>query len=259
VTANNSSDQRQPQRQVFISDLHLDNPNDVRFDSFAALLAAESRAGAQIFILGDLCEVWVGDDDDGELAQALRDTIADAAEHSSVSLLHGNRDFLFGEQFAKDTGSRMLPDPYVLDNNLLLSHGDMFCLDDEAYQQARTMLRSAQWQADVLAQDLTARRALAQGMRAQSQASNANKAANIMDVRTSEITKVAAEHGCPLVLHGHTHRPGLHQDDGVARCVLGDWEHCGWLAVREDPQAIPQLVRFALTGRYESVAVHPLQ
>jgi UDP-2,3-diacylglucosamine hydrolase len=248
----------QPLRQVFLSDLHLDAPDDARFATFAAVMAAEAAAGAHIYLLGDLCEVWVGDDDDGALAVALTEVLKNAAKQTQVALMHGNRDFLFGEAFAQRVGVHLLEDPFVLDGQVLLSHGDMFCLDDEAYQQARTMLRSAEWQASVLAQSLDARRQLAQGMRAQSQASNANKAANIMDVRVSEVQKVARQQKCTQILHGHTHRPGIHQDDGTIRYVLGDWEHCGWLAVRQadaDPQI--QLVRIPLTGRYETVAEYP--
>lgn len=245
-------------RQVFLSDLHLDSPDDARFATFAAVMAAEASAGAHIYLLGDLCEVWVGDDDDGPLAVALTEVLQNAAKQTPVALMHGNRDFLFGEAFAKRVGAHLLDDPFVLDGQVLLSHGDMFCLDDKAYQQARTMLRSAEWQASVLAQSLDARRQLAQGMRAQSQASNANKATNIMDVRVSEVQKIALQEKCTLVLHGHTHRPGIHQDESRTRYVLGDWERCGWLAVRyvdADPQI--QLVRIPLTGRYETVVQCP--
>lgn len=253
----------QTQRQVFLSDLHLDSPDDERFNTFAAVIAAEAAVGAHIYILGDLCEVWVGDDDNGPLALALTNVLQAAAKQTSVALMHGNRDFLFGEPFAERTGVHLLADPYVLDGQVLLSHGDMFCLDDEAYQQARTMLRSAQWQASVLEQSLDARRQLAQGMRDQSQASNANKAANIMDVRASEVESVATAQGCTQVLHGHTHRPGIHQHESIKRYVLGDWDRCGWIAVRQAnadsarSQPTLELIRIPLTGRYESAAVCP--
>lgn len=246
-----------PQRQVFLSDLHLDDPTSARFNTFAAVMAAESAAGAEIFLLGDLCEVWVGDDDDGPLAVALTNVLQAAAKQTSVSLMHGNRDFLFGNDFAERTGATLLDDPFVLNGQVLLSHGDMFCLDDEPYQEARRMLRSAEWQASVLAQGLDARRQLAAGMRAQSQANNANKAANIMDVRVSEVQRVATDAKCKLVLHGHTHRPAAHVDEPTPRYVLGDWETCGWLGVRY-PSMSPsiQLVRIPLTGRYENVALY---
>lgn len=250
-------------RQVFLSDLHLDSPDDERFRTFAAVIAAEAAIGSHIYILGDLCEVWVGDDDNGPLALALTKVLQAAAKQTSVALMHGNRDFLFGRPFAELTGVQLLDDPYVLDGDVLLSHGDMFCLDDEPYQEARAMLRSAEWQASVLEQSLDARRQLAQGMRAQSQASNANKAANIMDVRTSEVESVATAQGCSQVLHGHTHRPGVHQQTSITRYVLGDWERCGWIAVRQattpSTASLPtlELIRIPLTGRYETAAVCP--
>lgn len=256
------TNQTQTTRQVFLSDLHLDNPQDERFTTFAAVIAAEAAVGAHLYILGDLCEVWVGDDDNGPLALALTKVLEDAAQQTKIALMHGNRDFLFGEPFARRTGVQLLEDPYVLDGQVLLSHGDMFCLDDEAYQQARSLLRSAEWQASVLDQSLDARRQLAQGMRAQSQASNANKAANIMDVRVSEVDRVATAAGCAQVLHGHTHRPGIHQHEKITRFVLGDWDRCGWIAVRQvssspAAQSRLELIRIPLTGRYESAAVCP--
>lgn len=240
-----------------MSDLHLEQPDDARFTTFAAVIAAEAAAGSHIYLLGDLCEVWVGDDDDGPLALALTQVLQAAAQQTFVALMHGNRDFLFGQAFAERTGVQLLEDPWVLDEQVLLSHGDMFCLDDEEYQQARLMLRSPAWQATVLEQSLDARRQLAQGMRAQSQASNANKAANIMDVRISEVQRVAADERCALVLHGHTHRPGIHQEDNIQRFVLGDWERCGWLGVRQPDQAQIALIRIPLTGRYEIAAGYP--
>ncbi len=233
---------------VYLSDLHLQDPSQPQFLTLSALLAVESQLASQIFILGDLCEIWVGDDDDGVMAQALRDLIRQTTQRCPVFVMHGNRDFLFGARFADDTGCQLLEDPYLLPNSTLLAHGDGFCVDDEAYQEARKTLRSAQWQAEILGQSLAERRTLAAQMRAQSIATNANKAENIMDVSDSEVTRVVRESGARRVIHGHTHRPGVHEHPWGQRCVLGAWEYCGWLA-REHEGTI-DLECFALTGHY---------
>lgn len=233
---------------VYISDLHLSDAAEPQFRTLNAMLEQESQNASAIFILGDLCEVWVGDDDDGELANALRDLIATTAKRCPVYLLHGNRDFLIGAQFADTTGCQLLEDPYLLPNGTLLAHGDAFCTDDLEYQEVRKTLRSSRWQADILSQSLEARRALAQGMRERSIATNANKADNIMDVNESEVARVVTDAGAKRLIHGHTHRPGIHESHWGQRYVLGAWEHCGWL-VRERAELI-QLECFALTGRY---------
>ncbi len=233
---------------VYISDLHLNDPAEPQFRTLAAMLAQESQNAAALYILGDLCEVWVGDDDDGELATALRELLATTASRCPVYLLHGNRDFLIGARFADSTGCQLLEDPYLLPNGTLLAHGDAFCTDDLEYQAARRTLRSAQWQADILSQSLDARRALTRKMREQSIATNANKADNIMDVNQGEVARVVADAGARRLIHGHTHRPGIHESHWGKRYVLGAWEHCGWL-IREQAELI-QLECFALTGRY---------
>ncbi len=235
---------------VYISDLHLNDPAEPQFQTLAAMLEQESRSASAVFILGDLCEVWVGDDDDGELANALRELIAATVSRCPVYLLHGNRDFLIGAQFADTTGCQLLEDPYLLPNGTLLAHGDAFCTDDLEYQEARRTLRSAQWQTDILSQSLEARRMLTRSMRKQSIATNANKADNIMDVNQAEVARVVADSGAKRLIHGHTHRPGIHESQWGTRYVLGAWEHCGWL-VREKGELI-QLECFALTGRYET-------
>jgi len=233
---------------VYISDLHLSDPLQPQFLTLSAMLAVESQAASQIFILGDLCEIWVGDDDDGVLAQALRDLIRLTTRHCPVYVMHGNRDFLLGAQFADDTGCQLLEDPYLLPNATLLAHGDGFCVDDEAYQAVRKTLRSPQWQADILSQSLAQRRALAARMREESIAVNANKAENIIDVNDVEVARVVHESGAQRLIHGHTHRPGVHDEPWGQRCVLGAWEHCGWLA--REHEGIIDLECFALTDRY---------
>ncbi len=164
--------------------------------------------------------------------------------------MHGNRDFLIGEVFARRCGLELLSDPDVIDSHTVIAHGDQFCIDDEDYQQARRTLRSAAWQASILKQPLAQRRELARNLREQSVAAGANKPANIMDVNVAEVARVMAESGRQRLVHGHTHRPGVHAEPWGKRYVLGPWEHCGWL-LRETGASEPQLECFALTGRYE--------
>lgn len=237
-------------QHIFLSDLHLNNTDEPQFRALTALLATESRRVDAIYILGDLCEAWIGDDDDSDLARGLCSALADASQNTRVLVMHGNRDFLLGEAFARQCNCELISDPYRVDAQTLLTHGDAFCIDDEKYQQVRSLLRSQAWQQDVLGRSLPERRILAEEMRAQSIATNANKADNIMDVSQTEVSRVAAEHGVKRIIHGHTHRPGVHTTAWGTRYVLGAWNHCGWLL--RDSGAKLELECFGLAGRYDS-------
>lgn len=227
--------------RVFLSDLHLEDPGSPSFKSFAELLARESAQAAEIYILGDLTEVWVGDDDDGALAVALKDLLRKTSQNCRVLVMHGNRDFLFGERLAEETGIELIEDPHLLADGTLLAHGDAFCIDDEEYQQVRGLFRSKEWQQDILNQSLEARRELARNLRVESRKTNANKAENIMDVAEREVRRVVEQTGASRLIHGHTHRPGRHRGDWGDRWVLGAWEWCGWLARQMAPGEAPQL------------------
>ena len=185
-----------------------------------------------IYVLGDLVEVWVGDDDDSRIADAVRAALAAAARRCDLYVMRGNRDFLFGKRFAADTGATLLDDPAVVDvdgERLLLAHGDAYCTGDAEYQSARARLRSAAWRQSVLSQSLAARRRLAAALRAESRAANANKPDNIMDVTEPAVAEAFAQAGARTLVHGHTHRPAIHDlGDGRRRIVLGDWNRCGW-------------------------------
>lgn len=218
-------------RRLFVSDLHLSDPEHPHFAALTTLLRHSDAD--EIYLLGDLCEVWIGDDDDGPLATAFTALLADAARHARVFMMHGNRDFLYGPGLERATGCQLLGDPHVLPDGVLLSHGDAFCVDDHAYQQVRALLRSAEWQQEVLSRPLPERRELARQMREQSRVSNANKAENIMDVSGPEVARVMSEYGASVLVHGHTHRPGIHREAWGRRYVLGAWERCAW-ALRQD-------------------------
>ena len=162
---------------LFISDLHIDATRPHVLAGLQRLVATLSEDIDALYILGDLVEVWVGDDDDEPAAVAVRDTLGRAAESRAVHVMHGNRDFLFGDTFAAETGVALLEDPSVIDvdgQRVLIAHGDAYCTRDVAYQAAREQLRSKAWQAAVLAMSLTERRALAAGLRARSIAANEN-------------------------------------------------------------------------------------
>lgn len=185
-----------------------------------------------IYILGDLFEVWVGDDDDGPVANRVRTALAAAARRCPLFVMPGNRDFLFGERFAEDTGATLLPDPALVEvdgERLLLAHGDAYCTGDSEYQRARAQLRSAAWRREALSKSLTERRALAAEMRAASVAANANKPDNIMDVTAQAVDEALCRAGVRTLIHGHTHRPAIHDlGGGRRRIVLGDWDRCAW-------------------------------
>ncbi|MEE3279109.1 MAG: UDP-2,3-diacylglucosamine diphosphatase [Pseudomonadota bacterium] len=223
---------------ICISDLHLDASVPNRLDALGNLLVLESEKVETIYVLGDLVEAWVGDDDDSQFTKELRSVLVACNQRVAVYLMHGNRDFLIGKKFEKDTGARLIDDPIVVEvegRRVLLAHGDAFCTKDQQYQQMRNLFRSVDWQRDILSRSLQERIQLANEMREQSRQSNANKSQNIMDVTDEVVRSVMQENECDILIHGHTHRPGIHRlDQNKTRYVLGDWNRCGWLARIED-------------------------
>lgn len=217
---------------LFISDLHLSPDTPVLRAQFEAFLAGPaSRVGA-LYILGDLFDYWVGDDMLADPWYAgVADTIRDyAVQGRRVAIAHGNRDFLLGEDFFARSASRLLPDPYVLSVpawQFVLTHGDVLCTDDTAYQQFRRQVRDPAWQHSFLAQPLAVRIRMAEEMRSQSQAEKGLKAQEIMDVAPGTVEDFLRDHGYATLIHGHTHRPATHDVivDGIhcQRCVLSDW------------------------------------
>jgi len=235
--------------RVFISDLHLDEPTSSAFQRFGELLDAESARQDEIFLLGDVVEMWIGDDDDSPCAHSLRALLVAATARCRVMLMHGNRDFLFGARFASATGVELIDDPYVTEDGLMLSHGDALCVDDIEYQAMRATLRGEPWQREILEKSLDERKAFGQALRAQSRASNANKPGNIMDVNRSATDAQMAASSAHALIHGHTHRPGVHHEKSYTRIVTGAWERCGWLCRQRDTDL--QLECFSLARRYE--------
>nr|WP_265948478.1 UDP-2,3-diacylglucosamine diphosphatase [Dechloromonas sp. A34] len=217
---------------LFISDLHLSPRSPGATCLFLGFLAGRAREAEELFILGDLFEAWVGDDDIDEpyhagIVAALR-AASDAGLR--ISLQHGNRDFLLGPGFAAASGVKLIGDPYVLSTpewQFVLAHGDALCLDDTAYMAFRAQVRNPEWQAALLAKPLAERRAIATHMREVSEASQRGKDDPYSDLELVATDEFLREHGYATFIHGHTHRPARHDHivDGihVERWVLADW------------------------------------
>jgi UDP-2,3-diacylglucosamine hydrolase len=216
---------------LFASDLHLDSEAPWAIDAFLAFLAGPARAADALYLLGDLFEVWVGDDDDNrDNARAVAGLAALTGSGVAVYAIHGNRDFLLGESFEKHSGVKLLPDPVLLDLHgvpTLLSHGDLFCTEDPAYQALRSIVRQPQWQRRFLALPLDTRRTLASAARAGSRAHTQRTIPTIMDVTPEAVTRALRATGARRLIHGHTHRPAVHEFtvDGApaTRVVLAPW------------------------------------
>lgn len=220
---------------LFISDLHLDPARPHITELFRDFLAGEARGAEALYVLGDLFEAWVGDDDDGELAGQVAEAFAGLADTGvPVFLMHGNRDFLIGRQYAERCGATLLRDPSVemiAGEPTLLMHGDTLCTDDHEYQRWRAHVRTRQWKEEFLALPLVERRKLARRMRDASREHTAGAPEAIMDVNRKAVGDVMREHGVRRLIHGHTHRPATHalELDGepAERIVLGDWYEQG--------------------------------
>lgn len=220
---------------LLISDLHLDPARPEITALFMTFLSGPARRARALYILGDLFEAWVGDDDDGELgAEVARGLSRVATSGVPVYLMHGNRDFLIGMEFAGRCGATLLDDPCVepiAGEPTLLMHGDKLCTDDHEYQRWRARVRSPEWQRDFLGLPLAQRRRVAAEMRAASREHTAGAPEAIMDVNVRAVERTMREHGVRRLIHGHTHRPAVHTFDlngePAERIVLGDWYEQG--------------------------------
>jgi len=217
---------------LFISDLHLCAGRPQSNRSFFGFLEHEARGAQALYILGDLFEYWVGDDD---LADPFNATVVAALSQLAGSgvptyLMHGNRDFVIGEAFARASRVTLLPDPAVLSlygQKTLLMHGDTLCTLDSDYQAFRREARSESWISKLMRQPLAQRKAAIEALRRKSEQEKRIKPAEIMDVSPAEVEATLRHHGYPRLIHGHTHRPArhLHMVDGhvCERWVLADW------------------------------------
>ncbi|GIX22044.1 MAG: UDP-2,3-diacylglucosamine hydrolase [Gammaproteobacteria bacterium] len=223
---------------VFAADLHLDPARPEAVAAFTAFLTRCRNAQA-LYLLGDLVEAWIGDDDPAEeLAEAFAAVRALRAHGVPVYFIAGNRDFLLGAERAAALGMTRLEEPVRIEldgHPTLLLHGDVLCTDDHAYQALRRQLRDPAWQAAFLARPLAERRAYAAQLRAASRTATQTKAEAIMDVNAQAVAEWMRRHAVDRLIHGHTHRPAVHRFelDGrpVERWVVGDWYRRGTVLI----------------------------
>jgi UDP-2,3-diacylglucosamine hydrolase len=223
---------------LFISDLHLDGTHSEITDQFLEFLEREASKARVLYILGDLFEAWIGDDDpDADKQRAIRGLRATTQAGVACYLIHGNRDFLIGRRFSKETGVQLLMDGTLIDlygRRVLLMHGDSLCTDDHAYQRLRRIVRNPLVQFTLRSLSLKQRQKLAARMREGSKAhieSMDRAAPQIMDVNADEVIATLMRFGVDCMIHGHTHRPSVHtltvNGKTATRIVLGDWYQQG--------------------------------
>lgn len=237
---------------LFISDLHLEEERRDITDAFLGFLKDKAVHAETLYILGDFFEAWIGDDEhtplQDEVAAALKSLTDQGVD---LFLMHGNRDFLIGEDYCIRVGGTLLNDPTVVDlygTPTLLMHGDSLCTADVEYQKFRANMRNPQWQAMFLKRPLADRQVVARQLREMSMAKNQGKKEDIMDVTKDEVVRVMEEHGVQRLIHGHTHRPAIHDleanGEPAKRFVLGDWDsHVWWIEV--GPDQAPELKKEA--------------
>jgi UDP-2,3-diacylglucosamine hydrolase len=216
---------------LFIADLHLEPKKPILFKHCLDFFAKRARQAEALYILGDLFEVWLGDDNEEPAYQPVLAALRDLTDSGiPVFIMHGNRDFLIGKDFLQATGCQLIDDPHLIDlysTPTLLMHGDTLCTLDTDYQSFRRQVRNPLWQQHFLAQPLADRRKLAAQARAASEAQTQNTAEIIMDVTTEAVNSAFTEHGVYQLIHGHTHRPGVYETfvngNKAHRRVVGKW------------------------------------
>lgn len=230
---------------LFISDLHLQSSHPRTSAAFLSFLEHHAQYAQALYLLGDLFEYWAGDDDledpfNARMTAAIR-AVSDAGVH--VYWIAGNRDFLVGSGFAAAAGATLLSEPHVATiagRRIVLLHGDAECTKDVQYMEFRAMVRQPAWQKQFLSMPLAQRKAIIDGLRKSSREHNGEKTMDIMDVTPDAVAQVFAEHASTVMIHGHTHRPALHQVGNTLRYVLPDWEcdvtapeqpRGGWIAI----------------------------
>lgn len=220
---------------LLISDLHLSPERPAVSRAFFAFLQQRAAEASAVYILGDLFEAWIGDDDPSPLSldvQAALRALSDAGV--PLYIQQGNRDFLLGKKFMATSGATLLCDEHLIDHHgfqALVMHGDSLCTDDRDYQRFRRKARNPFYKWCLTMLPLKRRQRLATDWRAKSKAANSNKASQIMDVNANAVDAVMAEHKVATLIHGHTHRPDRHQVNAGERIVLGDWHDHGWVLV----------------------------
>jgi UDP-2,3-diacylglucosamine hydrolase len=224
----------------FIADLHLAQNRPDITACFLRFLKTDAIKAQTLYILGDLFEAWIGDDDDSAYLATIAKALTTLSSFgTTIYYIHGNRDFLLGERFAKKSAMILLPEIDLIDlygQEVVIMHGDTLCTRDIAYQKFRKKSRSWWWQAIVKSLPLSLRKKMAADYRKKSAAATATKSQDIMDVTPQEVVKCLESYHSQLLIHGHTHRPAIHQltanNKNAQRIVLGDWyEQGAWLKV----------------------------
>jgi len=224
----------------FIADLHLAQNRPDITACFLRFLKNEATRAQHLYILGDLFEAWIGDDDDSEYLTTIAEALtALSALGTTIYYIHGNRDFLLGQRFAKKSSMILLPEIDLIDlygKNVVIMHGDTLCTRDIGYQKFRKKSRSWWWQAIIKSLPLFFRKKIANDYRKKSAAATSVKSQEIMDVTPDEVVKCLENYHSQLLIHGHTHRPSVHKlnanNKDAKRIVLGDWyEQGAWLKV----------------------------
>ncbi|URR07202.1 UDP-2,3-diacylglucosamine diphosphatase [Enterobacter roggenkampii] len=235
---------------LFIADLHLQTEEPAITAGFLRFLRGEAKSADALYILGDLFEAWIGDDDPNPLHREMA-----AAIHALVDsgvpcyFIHGNRDFLIGKRYARESGMTLLPEEQVLDlygRKVLIVHGDTLCTDDTGYLAFRAKVHTPWIQKVFLALPLFIRNRIAARMRAGSKAANSSKSMTIMDVNPQAVVRVMEKHDVQWLIHGHTHRPDVHSlianGQPAHRVVLGAW-HTEGSMVKVTPEVV-ELIAF---------------
>lgn len=230
-------------RLLFIADVHLEPAEPAVTAGFLNFLQQQAAKSDGLYILGDLFEAWVGDDDNNPLSNTIAEAIA--ALTVPVYFIHGNRDFLLGQRFARRCHMQLLPELVTIDyyqRRILVMHGDTLCTDDIAYQRYRRWVHKRWVQKIFLILPLWLRKLIGKKMRTGSHTHNLQKKQQVMDVNSVAVEKTLSCFAANLLIHGHTHKPAIHQVSVGQRAVLGAWHHQG-SAIQVDADGI-QLLQF---------------
>jgi UDP-2,3-diacylglucosamine hydrolase len=215
------------QEYLFISDCHLDQSRPDVTAALTEFLEKRAPGARYLYILGDFFEVWLGDDTPIPEFQIVISSLQQLAPDTEIFFMGGNRDFLLGDEFARKVNFKLLEEPHIVqlgDKRVALIHGDTLCTDDHDYQAFRALVRDPHWQSVLLAKPLQERLQIARQLRSDSADAMTHKSPEIMDVNAQAVQDCFDQNQVDTIIHGHTHRPALHQyDSNLTRIVLGDW------------------------------------
>ncbi len=239
---------------LFISDLHLQSERPHITRAFFEFLDQHACQANALYILGDFFNLWLGDDDQTPLSLEVASRLKQLSNQgTSVYLMHGNRDFLIGKKYCLQAGATLIKDPSTIDlegTPALIMHGDSLCLDDRSYQRYRRIIRSPAIRLLQHVLPLSLRRRIAGNIKNQSGKAKSHKSVQIMDVTSDEVVRQFQSHKLNLLIHGHTHRPEIHQlthnAQNLQRIVLGDWDQLGWY-LKWEADGQHQLISFPIS------------